>query len=67
MKSTVISWDFLHKTQLMGKYDFFIDLSKKEYENYALKTDGTLRGVNNKINEELSVNNIPAFIDTMTF
>lgn len=67
LKSTVISWDFLHKTQLMGKYDFFIDLSKEEYENYALKTDGTLRGVNNKINEELSVNNIPAFIDTMTF
>ena len=67
LKSTVISWDFLQKTQLMGKFDFYIDLPNAEFEKYGLKTDGTLRGINEKINEELRQNNIPAFIETLSF
>lgn len=67
LKTTVLSWEFLYKTQLMGKFDFYIELPDEEQKIYALKTDGTLRGINEKLNEELKENDIPAFIDTATF
>lgn len=67
LKNTVLSWDFLYKNQMMGPIDFYIELPQSELEKYYYKSDGSLKGVNDLINEELKQNNIPAYIETAAF
>ena len=67
LKNTVLSWDFLYKTQMMGPIDFHIELPQQELEKYYYKSDGSVKGVNDLINEELKQNNIPAYIETAAF
>lgn len=65
LKNTILSWDFLYKNQMMGPIDFYIQLPQEELEKYYYKSDGTFKGVNDLINEELKQNDIPAYIETV--
>ena len=67
LKNTILSWDFLYKNQMMGPIDFYIQLPQEELEKYYYKSDGTLKGVNDLINEELKQNDIPAYIETVAY
>ena len=67
LKNTILSWDFLYKNQMMGPIDFYIQLPQEELEKYYYKSDGTFKGVNDLINEELKQNDIPAYIETVTY
>ena len=67
LKNTILSWDFLYKNQMMGPIDFYIQLPQEELEKYYYKSDGTLKGVNDLINEELKQNDIPAYIETVSY
>ena len=51
----------------MGPIDFYIQLPQEELEKYYYKSDGTFKGVNDLINEELKQNDIPAYIETVTY
>ena len=67
LKNTILCWDFLYKNQMMGPIDFYIQLPQEELEKYYYKSDGTFKGVNDLINEELKQNDIPAYIETVTY
>ena len=67
LKNTILSWDFLYKNQMMGPVDFYLELPQEELEKYYYKSDGTLKGVNDLINEELKQNDIPAYIEIVTY
>jgi len=51
----------------MGPMDFYIELPQNELEKYYYKSDATIKGVNDLINEELKEKNIPAYIETAAF
>ena len=67
LKDTVLSWDFLNKNQMTGPIDFYIELPQEELEKYYYKSDGTVKGVNDLISEELNKNGIPASIETACY